>query len=101
MVGILLIALFTLKMAAPVSNLITNKFFSCLKVCTEVEKNEKEEKKSAEKEIKKLENQYFSDRNYASWAGNRNLKANLKNHKIYYGLDHFGSVPTPPPNQAV
>lgn len=100
MIGIILIGLFTLKMGGPVSTFLVGKYCCCMKSESDLEKAEKEEKKQYEKQFKSFE--YLSIlESRIVWANDLNLYVNKDHQNTFYRIDHFGTVPTPPPDVIV
>lgn len=89
-----------LKLSAQVSSLVIGKANTVQKICTETEKNEKEEKKASEKQLKMAECLFSLEKKCLLQLIACNIKALSKFHDLKYTAEHIGSVPTPPPNKA-
>jgi len=67
---------------------------------SDLEKAEKEEKKQYEKQFKSCE--YLSIlESRMVWANDLNLFVSKFHQNTFYRIDHFGSVPTPPPDAII
>ncbi|WP_028296454.1 hypothetical protein [Olivibacter sitiensis] len=92
---LLLISIFSLKTGGSVVTLKPSKYLLSFKVCAD---SEKEEKKESEKPFKSLD-YLVTGESQAEWMTGSDLRATSQLHDCSYQMDHFGSVPSPPPDQ--
>ncbi|QNL51772.1 hypothetical protein H8S90_09435 [Olivibacter sp. SDN3] len=95
--SLLLISLLALKVGLTISTLKNDKSVNIVKIYTDAEKSEKGEKKDTEKQHKTYEYLTSDNRQTLETAGKK-LKKCIRRYNCFYSIDHFNSVPSPPPD---